>query len=82
MMLTRCPSCSTAFRVTPEQLKARAGKVRCGHCSAVFNALETLEDMPPAVVAAEAASVEVLVESPESISPPLIETAPPEPPHE
>jgi predicted Zn finger-like uncharacterized protein len=43
-MLTRCPSCSTAFRVTPEQLKARAGKVRCGHCNAVFNALETLED--------------------------------------
>jgi ribosomal protein L11 methyltransferase len=30
MMLTCCPTCSTAFRVTPEQLKARAGKVRCG----------------------------------------------------
>lgn len=54
MMLTRCPDCATAFRVTPEQLKARAGKVRCGHCSAVFNALETLEDAPPAVAAAEA----------------------------
>ena len=50
MMLTRCPSCSTAFRVTPEQLKARAGKVRCGHCNAVFNALETLEDAPAAAV--------------------------------
>lgn len=49
MMLTRCPRCSTAFRVTPEQLKARAGKVRCGHCNGVFNALETLEDAPPAV---------------------------------
>jgi predicted Zn finger-like uncharacterized protein len=47
MMLTRCPTCSTAFRVTPEQLKARAGKVRCGHCNAVFNALEFLEDAPP-----------------------------------
>lgn len=47
MMFTRCPSCRTAFRVTPEQLKARAGKVRCGHCNAVFNALETLEDAPP-----------------------------------
>ena len=82
MMLTRCPSCSTAFRVTPEQLKARAGKVRCGHCSAVFNALETLEDTPPAVVPAEAASVEVLAEPSESISPPPIETAPPESPHE
>lgn len=49
MMFTRCPTCGTAFRVTPEQLKARAGKVRCGHCSAVFNALEALEDAPPAV---------------------------------
>lgn len=49
MMLTRCPTCGTAFRVTPEQLKARAGKVRCGHCNGVFNALETLEDTPPAV---------------------------------
>lgn len=53
MMLTRCPSCSTAFRVTPEQLKARAGKVRCGHCNAVFNALETLEDAQIAVVQPE-----------------------------
>jgi predicted Zn finger-like uncharacterized protein len=56
MMLTRCPACATAFRVTPEQLKARAGKVRCGHCSAVFNALETLEDAPPAVPAEETGS--------------------------
>ncbi len=48
MMLTRCPSCHTAFRVTPEQLKARAGKVRCGHCNATFNALETLEEGAPA----------------------------------
>ncbi|MCZ2175584.1 MAG: zinc-ribbon domain-containing protein [Burkholderiales bacterium] len=56
MMLTRCPTCSTAFRVTPEQLKARAGKVRCGHCNAVFNALETLEDTPPAAQAGTATS--------------------------
>lgn len=55
MMLTRCPTCGTAFRVTPEQLKARAGKVRCGHCNAVFNALESLEDASPPA-AAEAMS--------------------------
>lgn len=54
MMLTRCPTCSTAFRVTPEQLKARAGKVRCGHCKAVFNALESLEDALPVAEAAPA----------------------------
>ncbi len=43
-MLTKCPDCSTTFRVTPAQLKVRAGKVRCGKCKLVFNALETLDD--------------------------------------
>jgi predicted Zn finger-like uncharacterized protein len=38
-MKTRCPNCQTTFRVTPEQLKARAGRVRCGQCQTVFNAL-------------------------------------------
>ena len=45
-MQTRCPECLTTFRVTPEQLKARAGKVRCGQCQAVFNALDSLVDAP------------------------------------
>ncbi len=44
MMLTRCPACSTVFRVTPEQLKAKKGKVRCGQCQHIFNALDTLLD--------------------------------------
>lgn len=44
MMLTRCPSCETIFRITPEQLKARQGRVRCGECRHVFNALDTLLD--------------------------------------
>jgi predicted Zn finger-like uncharacterized protein len=41
-MKTRCPECQTIFRVTPEQLKARAGDVRCGQCQTVFNALDHL----------------------------------------
>lgn len=41
-MLTRCPSCATGFRITPEQLKARQGKVRCGECQCVFSALDAL----------------------------------------
>ena len=45
-MQTRCPECQTSFRVTPEQLKARAGKVRCGQCQGVFNALDSLVDAP------------------------------------
>lgn len=51
MMLTRCPACQTVFRITPEQLKARQGRVRCGGCRHVFNALDTLLDEagPPPV---------------------------------
>lgn len=39
-MITRCPTCETAFRVTPEQLDAANGMVRCGKCIGVFNAPE------------------------------------------
>ena len=37
-LITRCPDCATAFRATSEQLAARDGRVRCGHCGAVFDA--------------------------------------------
>jgi len=43
-MITRCPGCGTAFRVTPDQLAARQGKVRCGRCAAVFDARETMQE--------------------------------------
>src|SRR5690606_32497120 len=39
-MKTRCPDCSTSFDVTPAQLSARNGKVRCGVCATVFNAFD------------------------------------------
>lgn len=50
-MLTRCPNCETTFRVTPEQLKARHGKVRCGECQEVFDALDALIEAAPTVAA-------------------------------
>src|SRR5512132_2179127 len=37
-IFTRCPGCSTVFRVTAAQLSLREGQVRCGHCRAVFDA--------------------------------------------
>jgi len=40
---TRCPACGTVFRVTSEQLRLKAGKVRCGHCQTVFNAFDHLQ---------------------------------------
>lgn len=51
MMLTRCPGCTTTFRVTPEQVKARHGKVRCGRCQNVFDAIEHLVDAAVALPA-------------------------------
>ena len=45
-MLTRCPTCSTAFRVTERQLRAREGQVRCGRCDTLFDAVATLSTDP------------------------------------
>ncbi|MDR3412699.1 MAG: DUF3426 domain-containing protein [Formivibrio sp.] len=49
--ITRCPNCSTAFRVTDEQLAAYHGQVRCGRCAFVFDALDCL--LPPAAPSAD-----------------------------
>ncbi|MCS6786411.1 MAG: DUF3426 domain-containing protein [Thiobacillaceae bacterium] len=42
-MRTTCPECLTTFRITQAQLERRRGLVRCGRCSAVFNAYDTLQ---------------------------------------
>lgn len=34
----RCPQCQVTFRVSPAQLQAAGGRVRCGFCLAVFDA--------------------------------------------
>lgn len=44
-LATRCPACGTVFRVVPDQLRVSEGWVRCGRCTEVFNAPETLVDM-------------------------------------
>ena len=49
-MITRCPSCGTLFRVTPEQLQARQGQVRCGHCMTVFDGQQALTALPESAV--------------------------------
>jgi predicted Zn finger-like uncharacterized protein len=41
--VTTCPACHTRFRVTPEQMDAHGGDVRCGRCAKVFNAHVYLE---------------------------------------
>lgn len=46
-LVTTCPACGTAFRVTAEQLSAHRGDVRCGQCQHIFNALQKLEEITP-----------------------------------
>jgi len=74
-MLTRCPHCQTTFRVTADQLKPRQGRVRCGACQRVFDALESLVDEPAMVVG----PVEPAPPEPAPPEPAPPEPAPPEP---
>ncbi|MBT8441633.1 MAG: zinc-ribbon domain-containing protein, partial [Gammaproteobacteria bacterium] len=74
-MYTRCPNCSTIFRVSASQLRVALGEVSCGSCHETFNALNALTDDLP-----ELTEVVVLdpVESP-SESEPRAAPAPPAP---
>lgn len=72
-MKTRCPGCQTIFRVTPEQLKARAGRVRCGQCQTVFNALDSLLDESSALTPSAPAAAPPI---PETAETPEIDTTP------
>lgn len=46
-MYTSCHECGTVFRISTSDLRVAEGYVRCGHCSATFNALTSLTDEPP-----------------------------------
>jgi predicted Zn finger-like uncharacterized protein len=46
-LYTRCPGCTTIFRVTEPQLALRDGQVRCGHCRTVFNGRENMISLAP-----------------------------------
>lgn len=48
-MATQCPVCNTTFRVTPQQLQAQHGKVRCGRCATVFDGFSSLAALPDEV---------------------------------
>jgi predicted Zn finger-like uncharacterized protein len=48
--LTQCPQCFTSFKVTPAQMQAAKGMVRCGSCLSVFSAnanLIRVKETPP-----------------------------------
>lgn len=70
-LITSCPNCETNFIVTPEQIAPQMGKVRCGNCQHVFNAVDHLADIPDETTAeilkpfkSPEASNEILSEEP------------------
>jgi predicted Zn finger-like uncharacterized protein len=42
-LITRCPACTTVFKVVPDQLRVSEGWVRCGQCDEVFDANSNLQ---------------------------------------
>lgn len=46
MLITTCTHCLARFRVSPQQLNAKQGQVRCGRCRKIFNGFEALERYP------------------------------------
>ena len=72
-LATRCPHCQTAFRVASDQLKLRAGLVRCGTCKQIFNGIENLlrpdEDITAILAGATPPLPPVPVLSPPSFPP-------------
>jgi predicted Zn finger-like uncharacterized protein len=84
-MVTRCPHCRTAFRISEAQLARRDGTVRCGACGGVFDARlsltlragrpaeRTVAAPVPPPVAAGGESVPPLdaLAGPDSLAPPV-----------
>lgn len=72
-MYTRCPHCQTVFHVSPAQLEARGGMVRCGICANAFqtdqNLFETLPNDDDAATNARVATTEEITRT-EPIEPP------------
>jgi predicted Zn finger-like uncharacterized protein len=72
VMETTCPQCKSRFRLNEKQLSQAFGKVCCGECGNVFNAMIDLQNyegaLPPDYFARQAEDDEILQESSLSIS--------------
>jgi len=75
-MYTSCPECGTVFRISTNELRVAEGFVRCGHCSATFNAIATLTDEPPPTVTLQQLVLPTELEPGVSLARPAAESAP------
>ncbi len=64
MLLTTCPNCAARFKVLPEQLNVRQGRVMCGRCRKVFNAFESLKRDESAQIVEEAYASDAEIDTP------------------
>lgn len=72
-LATQCPHCNTTFRVARDQLKLRAGMVRCGQCRQVFNGITHL--LPPTLPPAGQQKIEPAAIGIEEHSEPILPAA-------
>jgi predicted Zn finger-like uncharacterized protein len=80
MLLTTCTTCAAQFKVLPEHLNVRQGRVMCGRCRTVFNAFETLkrvEDELPVLPASYFPSSAAASASSAPAASPYAQTMPP-----
>lgn len=75
-MLTRCPACSTVFRLDTVQLRAREGRVRCGRCHTVFDAVDAMVELPLPKPVSAAAAIPAGPPAPSPSVPPAPEPSP------
>jgi len=84
-LVTRCPACTTTFKVVRDQLRISDGWVRCGRCSHVFDATLDLHESPDGSAPAHAPAPSMAGYSPallqasaeERADPPPATVAPP-----
>jgi len=79
MLFTRCPECTTTFRVSDDALRKANGQVRCGRCASVFNAVaeqvqgdeQAAQDQDPGIQASESTPTPVAAEPEAPASTPI-----------
>lgn len=63
-MNTICPDCNASFNVTEQQLSVAKGKVRCGSCLHVFNAVDHIDgEIAPPVLTSDHPSSEMGIQN-------------------
>ena len=78
-LVTRCPACTTTFKVVRDQLRISDGWVRCGRCSHVFDASLDLRELSDAEAAPGAVAAPPPEPEPEPPASALVPEPEPEP---